>query len=729
MKRGAILAILLSVPIVLWGQRAELNGRKVVVAVYTESKITIDGELNEPAWQTVEPAQDFIQRAPAEGQPASERSEVRVLYDKEYLYIGAYLYDSRPDLIEVNDISRDSQPGQQDNFGVVLDTFQDRRNGYVLSTSPYGSQRDTQFFNEGRDANRNWDAVWYVETRIHKDGWTAEYAIPFKSLRFNRDQAQHWGAQFFRLVRRNNESSSWMPVPSRFTNWSQQISYGGDLHGLEGVQPGRNFKVKPFVLAGINRFASRGKGTEGDFDGGLDVKYGLTSGLTLDLTANTDFSQVEADTQQVNLTRFPLFFPEKREFFLENTGIFQLGESYRFTVGGTSRSNEAILFHSRRIGLTREGLPLPILGGGRVTGRAGPYYLGFLNIQTRSEGAIPANNFTVARVRRNLLANSDVGVLFVNRQSQQERDYNRSFGADVHLLFFRRQLRTNAVLAKTDTPGRQGQDWLRKAEGMWDDGFLRLLGSYLEIQRNFNPEVGFVRRPGRKILHHEMGLRFFQGRGSRLGSWIREISPHVSSDYIILPGGATETKELLPKLRVDFQDASFIQVQYTQNFERLSRPFAIHRNFSIPIGDYRFNEFEVAYSSDDSDDWGGDLVYRSGGFYNGTKRTVIAGGRFRPNFHFSTSVSYEVNDIELRQGSFATHLVGLRIDYGFNPRTFLNTFFQYNSETNQISSNIRFRLIHHPLSDLYVVYNEVRDRRQNLHDRELTLKYTHLLNF
>lgn len=717
---GAVLAVLVTVSIPVAAQQGRLKERKAVVAVYTESEITIDGEFNEPAWQTAQPATDFIQRAPAEGQPASHRSVVRLLYDKEYLYVGAYLYDSRPDLIVVNDITRDSGAGRQDSFGVVLDTFRDRRNGYNLSVSPLGSRRDTQFFNEGWDVNRNWDAVWYAETRIWEDGWTVEYAIPFKSLRFTRDDVQVWGVQFYRAIRRLNESNSWMPIPSRYRNYSQRISYAGDLQGLQGVQPGKNLKIKPYVLGGVNHFASRSQGTQGDLNAGVDLKYGVTSGLTLDLTINTDFSQVEADTQQVNLTRFPLFFPEKREFFLENTGNFQ------FEAPG---NNEALLFHSRRIGLAK-GLPVPILAGARLSGRAGPYYLGLMNIQTRSDRDIPANNYTVARVRRNILANSDVGVIFLNRQSQLPEDTNRSFGADANFLLLDRRLEAGGMLARTHSPGRDGRDWLKSAETRWDDGLFRFTGYYLDIEENFNPEVGFVRRAGRKIVHGEFGLRFFQGSDSRLSRYIREISPHLVSEHVILPGSITETKLLRPQFRMEFQDSGVFQVEYVQNFERVSEPFNITRHFTISSGDYHFNEYAVRYSSNNSASVAANVEYRDGEFYDGTKRTVGLGATYRPNFRLTTSIDYELNDIELpQQGSFTIHLVGLNMKYAFNPRTFINVFLQYNNDTNQISSNIRFRLIHRPLSDLYVVYNEVRDHLRDLDDREFALKYTYLWDF
>ncbi|MBI4465011.1 MAG: carbohydrate binding family 9 domain-containing protein [Acidobacteria bacterium] len=717
------LAVGLVFPTILW---AQLSGpKKVVTAIFTESKITIDGELDEPVWQTAQPATDFIQRDPTEGVPASERTEVRVLYDRDNLYIGAYCYDRTPERILIHDITRDFVINQQDNIGIILDTFNDDRSGFSMDTTPAGGQQDLQVLDETKDVNFNWDGVWYVQTRIQKDGWTAEFAIPFKTLRFSKEKKQIWGIQFFRRIRRRGELSWWTPVPRRFTGW--YLSPAGELQGLEGIRQGRNLKVKPYLLAGVKRFESRGTGTKKDLDGGLDVKYGLTPGLTLDLTVNTDFSQVEADTQQVNLTRFPLFFPEKRDFFLENAGIFELGENYS---AGVSRTEEVIPFFSRRIGLSAAREPLPILGGVRLTGRTGPYYLGLLDIQTRSEGTTAANNFAVGRIRRDFMGNSDAGVMFINRQSGQANDYNRLIGGDVNLRFSR-DLKMNAVLAQSRTPGLHGADGFGKVEMLWQTNLIRVLGSYMDVQKNFKADVGFVRRPGRRILHNELGLRPRLNRETRVGSFLREIFPLVISDYAILPDGKTETKLLQPQLRLEFQDGSTIETRFARTFERLTGPFRIRpdKNITIPAGDYPFHEFLLSYSGNKSKALSGNASFSKGDFFTGRKKTLILGASLQPGYHFSTSVNYQRDEVKLREGSFSTNLVNWKINYSFNPRMFLNALFQYNSDTHAVNSNIRFRLIHHPLSDLFVVYNEQRDVRGKQSDRAISLKYTYLFNF
>jgi hypothetical protein len=717
-QKGLLGFSLLMVPLLAWAQAPQPNGKRVAVAKFTGQKITVDGRLDEPAWQTAELNGGFLQQDPKEGEPASESTEFRVLYDSEYLYIGAFCHDRTPERIVINDISRDFETLDEDYFAVVLDTFNDDRNGYYLATTAVGGQKDSQIFDEGRNNNVNWDGVWFAEARKHEEGYTVEMAIPFKTLRFSKEKAQVWGAQFYRRMRGRNESTYWSLPPRRYS-LTRSIPYAGELQGIENVEPGRNFQAKPYVLAGVKRLASRGDDAEGDFDGGLDMKYGVTSGLTLDLTLNTDFSHVEADTQQVNLTRFPLFFQEKREFFLENAGIFQFGALQR---------SEALLFHSRTIGL-ENGQPIPILGGARLTGRAGRNYLGLLNMQTRSEDSTPATNFTVTRLRRDILGGSNVGAIFLNRQSRQPDDYNRSFGADVNLIFFQTDLRVSALTAKTVTPSRESDDRLGKVEGEYQNNVVRFLGSYVDIGKNFNPEMGFVRRRGRRLLRQESELRLRFTPETRLGSVLRDAFLQFNTEHALLADGRTEDKDLRFPFTFEFQDGSSFFIQYNPAFERVVEPFELPFDFEVPAGDYRSNWVNLSYTSNRSKPLSGYISHGRGGFYGGTSRGWGFGGIVRLNYRLSTSVDYERTHIELPQGKFHTDLVGVRTEYSFNPKMFLNAFIQYNNETDQVSSNIRFRLIHRPLSDIYVVYNNLRDRRQDQTDWSLSLKYTHLFSF
>ena len=720
-----LLTLVLILPLFLKAQD-RVTPSKILYTKFTADKITLDGIPDETAWQTVEPATDFIQRDPTEGVPVSQRTEARVLFDKENLYIAIYCFERDPKEIAVRDINWDFVVNQQDFFGVILDTFNDDRSGFSMGTNARGGQQDLQILDETRDTNHNWDGVWHVKSHIDENGWTAEFAIPFKTLRFSKEKSQVWGIQFFRRIRRRNELSWWTKVARRYVGW--YVSPAGELRGLEDIRQGRNLKIKPYVLTGAKKFESQNKTAEGDFQGGLDIKYGVTPGLTLDLTANTDFSQVEVDTQQVNLTRFPLFFPEKREFFLENGGIFQLGETY---TSGVSRSEEVLPFFSRRIGLSAASPdPIPILGGGRLTGRAGKFYVGLLDMQTRSHGSVPANNFAVGRIRSDFFGNSDAGLLFTNRQSARINDYNRMIGGDLNLRFTR-DFKVNTVLAKTTTPGRKGDARFTKLEGIWQTNLVRALGSYMDTQKNFLPDVGFVRRPGRKILHNEAALRPRLTRGVGLGKYVREIFPLVISDYAILPGGITDTKLLRSQLRLEFQDGSSLEFRDTRNFERLTAKFPIPagKGITVPAGDYRFNDFLVSYNGDRSKTLSGNAQFNTGDYYTGTKDSFTIGGQLQFNYRFSSTISYERNNVDLPQGSFSTDLVNWKFNYSFSPKMFLSALFQYNSNSNEVSSNIRFRFIHHPLSDLYIVYNEQRNTNRHLADRAISVKYTHLFSF
>ncbi len=786
LRRGILLVGFLTTFTTLFSQESPPQG-KVVSAHYTESFISIDGSLSEAAWATAPPVRGFIQTDPSEGKPATEWTEVKVLYDDKNLYISAYCHDRQPKDIVVHDITRDFEWLEeleedeidyqvvnnwlnQDLFGFQLDTFNDDRNGFVMATSPEGGQRDVQFFNEGRNVNFAWVGVWQVEVQMHDDGWTAEFAIPFETLSFSKEDFQVWGINFFRLLRRRNELTWWSPVPRRYGFF--QVSRAGELRALERVDQGAqppsdessrgaasqwqssNFRISPagfltvlqgqgrggggradseqdsgrlklklYSLAGMEQFRSRGLQTQEVFDGAVDIKYGLTSGLTLDLTFNPDFAFVEVDVKKkANLTKFPTSFPEKRDFFRENAGLFQLGETYRL---GPRRKKEATLFRSRQIGLSDRGAPIPIWGGARLTGRVGPYYLGFMTVQTRSEDDLPGDNFTVARFKRDFLANSDIGVLLINRQSEHPSDYHRTYATDVNFQFFK-DLKFNAVLAKTENPNSSGQNGMATAEMKWQSNLFRVLGAYSEIQENFDPQLGSAKRTGRRIVHAKMGLSARLQEERNLGSLIRDIFPLLISDFVTLPNGETEVKLLRPQVEVKFQDGGGFVTQYIQNYKRAERrPCSI----SLSRGDYRFNEVQVRYFSDKSKVLSFDARFKKCDVFMLEKKTFTLAGKVQPSSRFNISGDYVRNQFQLQDGGLATYEVGFNIKYTFTPKMFLNAAIRYNNDKSQVDSHIRFRLIHRTSSDLFFVYNQQRDIEDERTDRVLALKYTYLLVF
>ena len=699
---------------------------KTVVAVRTASPIQIDGNLAEAAWQELAPAAGFVQAEPYEGEAATERTEVKVLYDEDNLYIGVYCYDENPVGIMTNSLRRDFAPVDADAFEVILDTFQDARNGFLFITNPQGAKRDVQVSNEGRTQNVDWDTVWDVRSQVNGDGWSAEMVIPFKSLSFDENEGeQAWGINFSRRIRRKNEIAYWAPVPRRFN--IARVSLAGTLTGLEEISRGHSWKVKPFGIIGVSKLASQDSAGK-ELDGGVDAKYSVTPSLTLDLTLNTDFSQVEVDEQQINLTRFPLFFPEKREFFLENTGVFQFGDIP--LERGPSRSNETQLFFSRRIGLSEERTPVPILGGARLSGQLGKFSLGLLNMQTQdANDGTPGSNFAVTRVKRDILANSDIGVIVINRQGSQHGDLNRTFGVDANFRFFE-NLTINGYLAKTQTDELSGRDLARKITGQWRDNLFRVQVIFAETQENFNPEVGFTPRRGTETRSFRSRIEL-RPRPPR-NPIIREFHPHFGLLYHMDENNRTITKEAHYAFQMIFHNGSSLEVHYDPDLDRLDLPFDIRRDASllVPPGDYRFGPWTLELGSDPSKKLFGTMNFTKGDFYSGKRTSMTATGTFRPNYRFSVENRYGLNDVDLQEGSFTTHLFRSRINYHFSTRMFLSAFLQYNSDRSLISSNVRFNFIHRPLSDLFVVYNEDRDvSGAGRTDRAFTVKYTHLISF
>ena len=686
-----------------------------ISARHTDMPINLDGVLDEPIWAEVEPATDFIQREPVAGAPATEKTEMRIIYDDEALYFGVWAFDPEPGKLIINTLKQDFPIRNDDGVSFYIDTFNDDRNSFGFYINPVGAKRETQVFDEGRDENPAWEVVWDVETTITEEGWFAEVRIPFKSLRFPRSKVQTWGLNLQRRIRRKNEQSFWGPHPRRLTVWN--MSYAGTLRGIEDVEPGRNFKVKPYLSSEFRKFAGDDSIILGD--AGLDLKYGLTSNLTLDATLNTDFSQVEVDQQQINLTRFSLFFPEKRDFFLENSGIFLFGQIDRRSPG----ARDFIPFFSRRIGLS-SGQPVPILGGARLSGRVGKTSLGLMNMQTREFQSDPANNFSVVSIKRNILSQSELGVMFANRQSDQSGDFNRTFGVDANFHFWN-QLRLSGFVAATRTPGLETEDMASRFWVEWRNDLWQARSGYLDIEENFNAEMGFV--PRRDMRKSDTSFAFTPR--PRSISWIRQFNPNARIQYIEDQEGRLETRIVNLNFQIGFEDGGIFQLGRALRFEREDVQFSIG-GLDLDPGDYNFNDVSIQYRSNPSATLSGSVRYQTGDFWSGTRKGVQINLTYIPHYKFFVTGRFQWDDLNLSQGDVTTRLVSTRLDYSFNTQMFLSALIQYNSERRQVSSNLRFNFIHRPLSDIFIVYNEERDSFQDGEaDKSLTLKYTYMLDF
>ena len=754
MKRLRLLAAALSCAVAVDAGAADsidyaaIRKERHLVAVRTTTPIAIDGVLDEAAWGDAPIATGFLQSEPREGEPASEQTQVRVLYDDTFLYVGMFARDSSPGDIIVNDLKKDFDPGANDAFEVILDTFHDERNGYMFATNAMGAKWDAQMVNEGRDVNVNWDGIWTVRTRVTPDGWYAEMAIPFRTLRFADADVQTWGINFLRRVRRRNEDSYWAPLPRIYRLF--RVSMAGTLEGLRGVRPGNDLRLKPYALSSAATLGT--SPTKGDAQVGFDAKYGVTSSLTWDFTVNTDFSQVEADEQQVNLTRFSLLFPEKRDFFLENSGVFQFGPGNQMGGGGgggeggggggaggggggAGRTNvlgDNILFFSRRVGLSGDGNAIPILGGTRLTGRAAGFTIGAMNIQQRSVEAAPATNFTAVRVRRNVLANSDVGVMVLNKDPSGPA-YNRVVGADANFRFFR-SLNVNGLVARSFSPGSvvgsSGSELVQRGGFSYRGTVVDTRAAYTLTGSRFNDELGFIPRTGVGRADAYVGLHL---RSQRYPAWLREFFPHYQIVNVTkADGGAFDSRYVDYHIPITLQNGTFIESGVNANSEVLTQVFTINsgRGVTIAPGRYDFNEYFVTMRGDRSATLSFGGRYGVGDFYDGYKHSYQIGPTLRVSSRLNTTVTWARNVISLRTGAYTTDLISSRVNYSFSTRMFLNALLQYNTDAQQWTSNVRFNIIHRPLSDFFLVYNDRRDQMTGaLVDRAVIAKVTYLMAF
>lgn len=697
------------------------------VATRGASAPVIDGEvLADPVWAAVSPLTDFWQITPDAGAPASQPTEVRILFTDDTLYFGVVCRDADPRGIVVNESRRDSDLTQTDSFQIILDTYRDRQNGFVFGTNPTGLEYDGQVTNEGEGGgagagsslggfNKNWDASWIVSTRSGDFGWSAEFAIPFSTLRYDRGKTALWGLNFQRNIRRRNEQAFWAPLPRQYTLF--HVSRAGSLAGLEPPRQ-RNLKLSPYALGAMDESPATGRERDTRGELGGELKWSVTPSLALDLTVNTDFAQVEVDEQQINLDRFNLFYPEKRPFFLENAGLFTMG-----TPG------EVDLFFSRRIGIGPAGEVVPILGGGRLSGKLKGWNVGLVDMQTRSTDAVPTTNFAAVRVSRDLPNRSRFGAIFVNRadtSDQAEGGSNQTYGADGRWGIGRYGA-LEGYAARTRTPGLDGDDYAYNAMASYNAPAFETSLGFTEVGESFNPEVGFLRRRGYR--KPEAFVMYRYRPRDLLG--LHELRPHVSYRGFFKPDGFQESGFVHIDNHFEWKSGWELHTGVNLTREGVLEGFEIYPGVVVPPATYDNAEAQIVGITNQGAPLSLEARVTAGGFFGGSRVSTAGELRGRVGSSFNAYIDFSRNDVSLPEGHFVTNLLKLRLSYSFSPRLYVQALVQYNDVIDNWSTNLRLGWLQTANTGLFVVYNENRDPTQGgggLRDRSFTVKYSHMFD-
>ena len=669
-------------------------------ACLTAEPIVLDGILSESCWNLAVPATDFIQRDPVEGAPASEKTEVRIIYDTINIYIGVSCYDSEPGRIVHNELKFDGTLENDDNFTVVLDTFADRRNGFTFCINPNGARQDAALGSSGLTSNMtvnyNWNGVWDTAASINPDGWSAEIVIPFSTLRFTETEVQEWGINFRRLIVRKNEEVLW-------SAWGRddgitQLSRAGSLRNLRNIKRGRLLEVKPYLLGGVEDNAGV---ADNEFKYGIDAKYPITSNLTLDFTSFTDFAQIEADRTQINLTRFDLKYPEKRDFFLEGADIFEFG------------SPVATPFYSRRIGLTPDRRPLPILAGARITGKAGKYGIGVMDVQTDDEYGVSSTNYGVVRIKREILDKSSFGMIMTGVQDETGH-HDRLLGFD---FTFRtdRFLGNKNFFISTDysenfrdnhSSGRRNGDFTIQ----YPNDELTVIFWYREVGENYEPEIGFLEGVG--IRKTDFHVRFTPRVGNN--SFIKQIQmPFRFLFYNDLNGTLISRTLQLPPIGFLTRAEDRFTLSFNQRYESLQKPYKLFKDVFISPADYEWWEGSTTFRSNPARPLSTSLSLQLGDFYNGTKKTFDSSFLIKFSEFLSVESGAIYNRLALGKESFSTQEYDMRLNTNISPRLDIRTYVQWNNDDEVANLNFRIHYIPRVGSDIFFVYNHLWDGKQD----------------
>lgn len=687
-----LIAVATHAPAVLHGQSmprplAPTGAALTAIAAPVDQAPRIDGVLDEAFWETIPPITDFRQRVPVDGDFPTERTEVRIAFDSDAIYFGFRLFDSHPDLIRRSILQREGRIDEDDHIWIGLDTYHDGRNAYIFELNSFGTQGDALITDESMTlSDWNWEGVYRSEARVTDEGWTLEVAIPFTTIRFEDAEAPEMGVAIRRAIRRKNEEVFWPHIPQRYRAGFNQVSQYATLSGLQDVRRGRYMELKPFAILGGQKL-SENPDTDVLDDIGVDFKYAITSNLTADLTWNTDFAQVESDNVQVNLTRFSLFFPEKREFFLERAGLFSFGEA---------RQTE--IFFSRRIGLINE-----IRGGGRMTGQVGPLSVGALSLQTgdldTGTEILPGSNNSVVRFRGEVFPRTTVGGMFTSLQNGV--GHNRVFGADTQVRFWGSST-FEGWLANVDDSGTGSSSAGSLKIDVRPQRWYSVGGGFQSIDAGFNPGLGFVRRTD---MVKYSGSAAWTPRFES-NSWARSLVAALLVDRVDGQDGVQQGSSQLMHNMFSLESGDVVMLNVRRRFERLAAEDFIQGR-ALPAGDYEFSSVDAIVSTNTSRTVSGRANVTLGNFWNGTRTTYGGSLKWKTGPYLTLTPAVSRNDIDLpvTGGQFSTTVTSLNVLGAVSRDLFANALVQWDDVSKALQANIRIDWIHAPGSDLFVVFN------------------------
>ncbi len=693
------------------------QGGKRLAATPTPAPPLLDGLVDDDVWELAEVVTDLLQREPIEAGMPSQSTEVRILYDRENIYVGFIMHDSNPDGIVALDLRRDSRLATDDTIAVLFDTFHDHRNGFLFRVNPLGTKYDATLKDESQ-INSSWDERWEAAAQITEDGWQAEMVIPFKILRF--PSGSHvWGIDFKREIRRNNEEVNWSNYRQDFD--FRNISQGGHLLGLRDTRLTDRFRLTPYLTGAYTALnAIESPFTERAGQVGIeDFKAQITTNLTADLTVNTDFAQVEDDQARVNLTRFPLFFSERREFFLEGADKFQFGPGRDF---GTPL---VVLYHSRNIGLV-EGEPVPMNFGLKTTGKMGNTSIGLIDAQTGSDdiAGYAGRNYSTVRVKQDVFERSSIGMIFTNVQGGGE--HNRVGGVDASFRFFD-NLSINGYVAQSSDSDVDGTQYVGAFSAGWNSDLWSVNASLNYIDPDFQTDMGFILR--RDMIKQDYSF----GYNPRPNiSWLRQVNTFVSTEYITTTDGEISDREQSIWIRPQFESGDGLSLFVTNKFERLEYGFNPGGIATVDPGDYNSTTWRLSLESYRARKLSGRVNVGSGDYYGGTRTSYGASATMRFNEKFSMSPRYDFNRIEHPSASFDTHVGSMRASYNFSERLLTSALVQYDSLSERLSIFARLRFIYRTGDDFFLVYKSTRRYDlvySGLADHGLIAKFTRSFDF